>query len=178
VLSSHDPRLRTGPGVRVTPEPARSRRPAVSRDERTTLSNELRLLVNGGGGGVGPVSVNRARRGGDLAGLSGGGVAPVDQSDAGALDGCAAGDRGSDRRAATTGAEPVHSPAGPGGARGDLARSRRRGFLSAYRSPDQPGRIDRILQRLLGTGVAGTTARVRQTRQPGTGPAVPKLPNS
>lgn len=49
-----------------------TRLPAVSRDERTTLSNELRLLVNGGGGGVGPVSVNRARQGGDLAGLSGG----------------------------------------------------------------------------------------------------------
>lgn len=58
---------------------------AVSSGERTTLSNGLRLLVNDGGSGDGPVSIDYAGESGDLAGIPGGCVAAVSQSDAGTL---------------------------------------------------------------------------------------------
>src|ERR1019366_2853007 len=97
-----------------------TRSTAVSRDECITLSNGRSLLVSDGGGGDGPVSVDGAGESGDLAGIPGGGVAAVDQADAGTDDGGAADARGGGRRAPTAGAAPVRTMAGAGGAGRDL----------------------------------------------------------
>jgi hypothetical protein len=80
----------------------------------------------------------------DLAGIPGGCVAAVDQSDAGTHDGGAADARGGDRRVPTAGAAPVRTMAGAGGAGRDLPRDRGGAFRSAGRRAHQARRIDRV----------------------------------
>jgi len=80
----------------------------------------------------------------DLAGIPGGCVAAVDQSDAGTHDGGAADARGGDRRAHPAGAASVRTMAGAGGAGSDLPWDRGGAFMSADRRAHQARRIDRV----------------------------------
>ena len=80
----------------------------------------------------------------DLAGIPGGCVAALDQSDAGTHDGGAAEARGGDRRAPTAGAAPVRTMAGARGAGRDLPWDRGGAFMSADRRAHQARRIDRV----------------------------------
>ena len=98
----------------------RSRCRLVSSGERTTSSNEPRMLVDDGGGN-GPVSLDGAGERGDLAQLPGRSLTACDQPSIGPLDGGATKAGGVDRRAPTGRAATVHAAIVTGGARGNLA---------------------------------------------------------